>query len=40
MATRYGCEYIETSAKTGENIDSVFDKLSGEIMEIFYKDGK
>jgi GTPase KRas protein len=24
LAASYGCEYVETSAKTGENIDKVF----------------
>ena len=35
MSRRYGCEYIETSAKTGENIDVVFEKLSNSIIELF-----
>ena len=40
MANRYGCNYVETSAKTGENIESVFEKLSNEILEVFEKKGK
>ena len=28
MAKKYGIEYFETSAKTGENVDLIFNSIS------------
>ncbi|TFF98743.1 MAG: GTP-binding protein [Promethearchaeota archaeon] len=33
LADKLNCEYMETSAKTGENIDIVFEKLARACME-------
>mmetsp|Transcript_20594 Transcript_20594/g.30219 ORF Transcript_20594/g.30219 Transcript_20594/m.30219 type:complete len:288 (-) Transcript_20594:119-982(-) len=34
LAERWGAEYIETSAKTGENVDVLFSKLINNVREI------
>ena len=31
---KLGCTYIETSAKTGENIDEVFTQLGREVLKL------
>jgi len=28
LAKKLGCEYYETSAKTGKNVDSVFEEIA------------
>ncbi|TXT67159.1 MAG: Transforming protein p29 [Promethearchaeota archaeon] len=33
LAHRLGCEYMETSAKTGENVKEVFEKLARACIE-------
>ena len=33
LANRLGCQYMETSAKTGENIKDVFQKLAEACLE-------
>jgi len=32
LAKRLGCEYLETSAKTGENVELVFEKITKECI--------
>lgn len=32
LAQKYGFEYFETSAKTGENVDSVFETMANKVL--------
>ena len=33
LAKRIGCEYLETSAKTGENVNNAFEKIAKACLE-------
>jgi Ras-related protein Rab-2A len=32
MAVKHGFEYFETSAKTGENVDVVFERMTAKVL--------
>ena len=33
MAVKYGFEYFETSAKTGDNVDRVFESMTNKVLK-------
>ncbi|KAG2375225.1 hypothetical protein C9374_009848 [Naegleria lovaniensis] len=39
LASKYGCEYMETSAKKGDNIDQLFQTVGRNIFEAYQRGG-